>query len=108
MRETKSHDYAWSKSWIEFEAPNAQGVYSLRDKEGRVIYVGKGNIRERLLSHWNHENAGDLAILDHNPYTFRFELSKHPAQRQAELVRELQPLHPLCPPVSHSLFSKLW
>ncbi|HVB29366.1 MAG TPA: hypothetical protein VNG91_06115 [Terriglobia bacterium] len=41
MIETKSHDYAWSKSWIEFKAPNAQGVYWLRDKEGKTIFVGK-------------------------------------------------------------------
>jgi hypothetical protein len=38
------------------------------------------DIRERLLSHWNHEKPGDLAIWDHNPATFRFELSAHPAQ----------------------------
>jgi len=26
MIRTKSRDYAWNKGWIEFEAPNAQGV----------------------------------------------------------------------------------
>ncbi len=31
MEETKSHDHAWSKGWIEFEAPNALGVYWLRE-----------------------------------------------------------------------------
>lgn len=31
MNEIKGHDYTWSKSWIEFKAPNAQGVYSLRN-----------------------------------------------------------------------------
>ncbi|HUZ45954.1 MAG TPA: hypothetical protein VMW54_04895 [Terriglobia bacterium] len=30
MSETKSHDYAWNKGWIEFEAPNAPGVYWLQ------------------------------------------------------------------------------
>ena len=31
MIETKSHDYAWNKGWIEFEAPNTPGVYWLRE-----------------------------------------------------------------------------
>ena len=48
MIETKSRDYAWNEGWIEFEAPNAQGVCWLRAKDGQTIFVGKGNIRERL------------------------------------------------------------
>lgn len=105
MRETKSHDNTWSKSWIEFEAPNAQGVYSLRDKEGKVIFVGKGNIRERLLSHWNRQDAADLAIWDHDPASFRFELTRHPAARAAELIRELKPV---CGQPTHPKFPKFW
>jgi excinuclease UvrABC nuclease subunit len=103
MIETKSHDYAWSKSWIEFKAPNEQGVYWLRDKEGKTLFVGKGNVRERLLSHWYKENSTDLAIWGHDPATFRFELTNNPAQREAELIREL---HPACNPVAHSLFAR--
>ena len=83
MIETKSHDYAFNKSWIEFKAPNEQGVYWLRDKEGRTLFVGKGNILERLLSHWNRENSADPALWDRNPSSFRFELTSHPAERQA-------------------------
>jgi len=86
MAEIKGRDYTWSKSWIEFKAPNEPGVYCLMDKEGKVIFVGKGNIRERLLSHWNRENSTDLRIWDHGPNTFRFELTRHPAERQAELA----------------------
>ena len=40
MIRTKSRDYAWNKGWIEFEAPNAQGVYWLRAKDGQTIFVG--------------------------------------------------------------------
>jgi len=29
--------------------------------------VGKGNIRELLLSHWNHEKPSNLAIWSRNP-----------------------------------------
>ncbi len=100
MEEAKSRAYSWSKSWIEFMAPNAQGVYWIRDKEGRTIFIGKGNVRERLLGHWNRTNpSADLAIWDHDPRSFRFELTKHPARREAELIEELKPL---CQPVSHS------
>ena len=105
MNEIKSHDYTWSKSWIEFKAPNAQGVYSLRDKEGRVIFVGKGNIRQRLLSHWNRENSRDAAVWSYDPCAFRFELNDHPAGREAELIRELRPA---CYQASHSMFPKFW
>lgn len=105
MGKIKGHSYTWNKSWIDFKAPNERGVYCLINREGEAIYVGKGKIRERLLSHWNRENSDDLAIWSHNPRTFRFELTRHPAERQAELVREL---HPACRPVSHSGFAKLW
>ena len=30
MSGIKGHDYTWSKSWIEFKAPDALGVYCLR------------------------------------------------------------------------------
>ena len=86
MEVPKSHAYAWSKSWIEFTAPNAQGVYWLRDKEGKVLFVGKGNVRERLLSHWNRQNSTDAAIWNQSPCAFRFELPNDPARREAELL----------------------
>jgi excinuclease UvrABC nuclease subunit len=83
MSGIKGHDYTWSKSWIEFKAPNAPGVYCLRDKEGKVLFIGKGKVLERLLSHWNRENSTDEAIWDHAPATFQFELTTHPAEREA-------------------------
>ena len=46
MEETKSHDYAWSKFWIVFMAPTAQGVYWLRDKGDKTPLVSKGNVPE--------------------------------------------------------------
>jgi excinuclease UvrABC nuclease subunit len=79
----KGHDYTWSKSWIEFKAPDAPSVYCLRDKEGKVLFIGKGKVRERLLSHWNRENSSDESIWDHAPATFSFELTTHPADREA-------------------------
>jgi len=80
MKDIRGHDYLLNQSWIEFKAPNAQGVYCLRDKEGKVIFIGKGNVRERLLSHWNHGSSTDAAICSYAPATFRFELTGHPAE----------------------------
>ena len=62
MTEIKGHDYTWTKSWIEFKAPNSSGVYCLRDKDGKALFIGKGKVRERLLSHWNRENSTDAKI----------------------------------------------
>lgn len=105
MTAIKGHDYTWSNSWIEFKAPNAQGVYCLLDKEGKVLFIGKGNIRERLLGHWSRNNSTDAEIWSHAPATFRFELTDNPSAREAELVRELKPS---CNPVAHSRFPKFW
>jgi excinuclease UvrABC nuclease subunit len=105
MSEIKGQDFTWSKPWIEHTAPNSPGVYSLRDKQGNVLYIGKGKVRERLLSHWNRENSSDAAIWDHAPAAFRFELTAHPDKREADLVRELKPP---CNPVAHSRFRKFW
>lgn len=105
MTQIKGHDYTWSQSWIEFKAPNAQGVYSLLNKDGKALFIGKGNIRERLLSHWNQENSTDAEIWSYAPTFFRFELTTRPAEREAELIREFKPS---CNPVAHSRFPKFW
>ncbi|HEX5412292.1 MAG TPA: hypothetical protein VFZ27_10565 [Terriglobia bacterium] len=105
MSGIKGHDYTWSKPWIEFKAPAAPGVYYLRDKEGKALFIGKGKVCKRLLSHWNRESSTDEAIWDHGPATFCFELATHPAEREAELIQELKPT---CNPVAHPRFPKFW
>lgn len=45
----------FNKSSIEVITPNQKGCYALLAK-GVVIYVGKGDIRERLLAHLNGDN----------------------------------------------------
>jgi excinuclease UvrABC nuclease subunit len=105
MSGIKGHDYTWSRSWIEFKAPDGPGVYCLRDKEGKVLFIGKGKVRERLLSHWNRDNFTDAEIRSHAPATFCFELTDHPAERKAELIQELKPS---CNSTVHSHFPKFW
>jgi excinuclease UvrABC nuclease subunit len=34
-----------------------RGVYVLVDQEDRVIYVGKGNIKDRQIRHWNKSHG---------------------------------------------------
>jgi hypothetical protein len=87
----KGHDYIWNKSWIEFQAPSAQGVHCIRSQEGKALFVSKGNLREGLLSHWEKQDRVDTAIWSGNPHSFAFELTGNPAEREAELVRELLP-----------------
>ncbi|HKT13072.1 MAG TPA: hypothetical protein VJW77_14720 [Terriglobia bacterium] len=105
MTDIRGQDYMWSKSWIEYIAPNSQGVYCIRDKEGKVLFIGKGKVRERLLSHWNRRNSTDTAIWNHSPAIFRFELTAHPDDREADLIRELKPS---CNPLARPRFSKFW
>ncbi len=57
----KGRAYLWSPQWISFEVPSANGVYLVRNKEGAVLHVGKGDLRERLLSHWNRESPADAS-----------------------------------------------
>ena len=105
MKEVRGQDYTWSRSWIEYRAPNSQGVYCLRDSGGRVLFVGKGKVRERLLSHWNRENPVDTAIWKHAPASFRFELTAHPEKLEADLIRDLKPS---CNSAPQSRFFKFW
>jgi excinuclease UvrABC nuclease subunit len=88
----KRHDYAWNKSWIEFKAPNAQGVYCLKNKERQVLFIGKGNVRERLLGHWNRENSIDALIWEYLPYMFSFQVTDKASEFEAELIKATGPL----------------
>ena len=87
----KGPSYAWGRAWIEFKTPTGQGVYCIRNKEGKILYIGKGNLRERLLSHWYKENAGDASVWSGGPHSFSNELTDKPKGRERELLRELKP-----------------
>ena len=87
----KGPNYVWGRAWIEFKTPNAEGLYWIRNKEGKVLCIGKGNVRERLSSHWYRENAGDTLVWSGLPHSFCFELTDDSRKREAELLRELKP-----------------
>ena len=42
--------------------PYEPGVYMMKDKEGKIIYIGKAkNLRKRVLSYFNHKGSNDAS-----------------------------------------------
>lgn len=74
---------------IEALNPNQYGVYGIF-KHLQWIYIGKGDIRTRLLEHLNGDNA---LILRHGPTHWVGELHADPAMsaRERELILECDP-----------------
>ncbi len=69
--------------------PDQNGVYGIY-KSGVWIYVGKGDIRERLLAHLNGDNP---SILSNNPTHWVDEvIAGDPSSREEELILELKPV----------------
>jgi len=74
---------------IEALSPNQNGVYGLF-KTGVWIYVGKGDIRQRLLDHLNGDNP---CINRERPTHWVAEVfNADPSQREQQLITELSPL----------------
>ena len=72
---------------IEAIRPGQSGVYGLL-REGSWVYVGKGDIRERLLSHLNGDNS---CITNTRPTHWVDEvISGDPSSREKELITELR------------------
>jgi hypothetical protein len=73
---------------VEALNPNQYGVYGLF-KPGKWIYVGKGDIRQRLLAHLNGDNP---CITQDAPTHWVDEvISGDPSSREKQLILELQP-----------------
>ena len=79
---------------VESINPYLRGVYGLLKTplwEGDVwIYVGKGNIRQRLLDHLNGDNP---FISREQPTYFEYEVTLgDPSAREKQLILELAPV----------------
>ncbi len=71
---------------VESLRPNQIGVYGLFN-QGEWVYVGKGDIRERLLAHLN-----DPSILSRRPTHWVGEVTQgEPSARERQLQLELRP-----------------
>jgi hypothetical protein len=69
--------------------PNLNGVYGLF-KQGTWVYVGKGDIRQRLLDHLNGDNP---CITRQAPTDWVAEVIQgDPTNREKQLISELNPV----------------
>ena len=72
---------------IEALRPNQMGVYGLF-KTNRWVYVGSGDIRSRLLAHFNGDNS---CIIREQPTYWVDEVTANYIQREKDLILELSP-----------------
>lgn len=80
---------AFTKANVEALNPNQNGVYGIFN-QSRWIYVGKGDVRSRLLSHLNGDNP---CILRAGPTHWVDEVCFDPvmSNREKQLITELNP-----------------
>jgi len=64
------------------------GVYGLLH-QNNCIYIGKGDIRTRLLAHLNGDNP---MILKHQPTHWVDEVTVNLDAREIELIQEMNPV----------------
>ncbi len=80
---------AFTRLNIEALRTDQFGVYGLF-KQGVWIYVGKGDIRQRLLDHLNGDNP---CISNQQPTHWVDEvISGDPSEREKQLIQELRPI----------------
>jgi excinuclease UvrABC nuclease subunit len=78
----------FNKQNVEILLPNQNGVYGLF-KQGQWIYIGKGDIKTRLLAHLNNDNP---CISRSLPTHWVDEVIQgDPSNREKQLILELQP-----------------
>lgn len=75
---------------VESLKPNQFGVYGIF-RQGLWIYVGKGDLRTRLLGHLNGDNPSILAA---QPTHWVGEICTDPSMssKEKQLILDLQPL----------------
>ena len=85
-QEIKPFAYARIKNIQPSDASGVYGIY----RNDTWIYVGKGEIRERLLRHLNSDNP---CILRENPtHWVDVVIQGDPSDREKELILELDPI----------------
>jgi len=78
----------FTKAGIEALNPNQNGVYGIY-RQGVWIYVGRGDIRTRLLSHLNGDNP---RITRERPTHYVAEVTPNDVAREKALILELNPV----------------
>lgn len=77
----------FTRAKIEALNKSQMGVYGLF-KQGRWIYIGSGDIRQRLLDHFNGDNG---CITREGPTHWVDVLTSNFVEREKELIIELNP-----------------
>ena len=77
----------FTRARIEALSPNHMGVYGLF-KTNQWIYLGRGDIRDRLLAHFNGDNS---CITSEQPTHWVDVVTSNHAQMERELILELNP-----------------
>jgi len=78
----------FNKAYIEALTLNQMGVYGIY-RQGKWIYIGKGDIRQRLLNHLNGDNP---CILRENPTLWVYEVTPNMDVREKQLILEYNPI----------------
>ena len=84
------NDKPWlfDRQAIESFDSGQTGVYAIYNAQ-RWIYIGRGEIRQRLLDHLN----GDIPSINTNsPTHFRAEVTADSMNREKQLLREYAPV----------------
>ena len=79
---------AFTKTNVEAIPKNQNGCYGLF-KQGVWVYVGKGDIRQRLLDHLGGDNS---CITGQAPTHWVDVVTNDMDQREKELIAELNPI----------------
>jgi excinuclease UvrABC nuclease subunit len=79
---------AYTKADIELLNPSQYGCYGIL-RNGTVIYVGKGDIRERMLKHLGGDNPGITRLA---PDRWVSEVTTAMDRREKELILEFAPI----------------
>jgi len=88
MAFVKQDPRPFTRPGIDWLNPNQTGVYGIF-REGQWIYVGKGDLKSRLLDHLN----GDVPCIIHQaPTHFLAEVTAASDSRERELILELNPI----------------
>jgi len=73
---------------VEAFSTNQLGVYGLF-RQNQWVYIGKGDIRQRLLAHLNGDNP---CITREQPTHWVYELTSNIDARERQLITEFSPL----------------
>ena len=78
----------FTRAGIEAINPNQIGVYGLF-KPNTWVYIGRGDIRDRLLKHLKGDNP---CITRQAPTSWIGEVTSNNVQREKELIQEYNPV----------------